>query len=252
MPIRAVSFDLFDTLADLRMEALPPVEIDGRRAPSTTHALHEAIEMRHAIPLERFLGALLDVDEHWRREELPHGIEFPTTKRFALVLDALGINDRESVATLTEVHMGALAAQASVPDHHEDVLRRLGERVDLALCSNFSHTPTALSVLETGGLASFFERPIVSVDVGIRKPHPEIFHATLESLGVSAAETIHVGDNLGADVAGAEAVGIRSVWITRRVADLDAALARYDGPPPTWIVHDLADLEAILDGDAQP
>lgn len=251
VPIRAVSFDLFDTLTDLRMEQLPPVEIDGRRAPATTHALHQVLEVRHDVSMERFLGALLDVDERWRRDELPLGIEFPTTKRFAQVLESLGIDDVKSVGTLTEVHMGALDAQASTPDHHPGVLERLRERVALALCSNFSHTPTALAVLERGGLAQFFSQPIVSVDVGIRKPHPEIFQATLEALGVPAADTIHVGDNLGADIAGAEAFGIRSVWITRRVPDLDAALARYEGPPPTWIVDDLADLEAILDADAQ-
>jgi FMN phosphatase YigB (HAD superfamily) len=49
-----------------------------------------------------------------------------------------------------------------------------------------------------------------------------------------------VGDNLAADVAGAAALGIRTVWITRRVADPAAALAKHTGARPDHQIADLA------------
>ncbi len=247
MPTRAVIFDLFDTLVDLRTEELAPVTIAGRRVPGTTHALHDTLAAAHPLSLERFTDALLAVDQRWRDDGMPRGVEFATTDRFAQVLETLEIEDAAMVETLTRVHMAALRAQAIAVPHHGAVLRRLAGRVGLGLCSNFSHTPTALGVLEEAGLRELFADPVVSVDLGIRKPRPEIFEATLARLGVEPADAIHVGDNLGADVAGAAGIGIRTVWLTRRVPDLDAARARYDGPAPTWTVGDLADIEALLD-----
>ena len=77
-------------------------------------------------------------------------------------------------------------------------------------------------------------------------PRPEIFESLLAMLGVAPAEAVHVGDNLDADVAGATAVGMRTVWITRCVPDPDAALARYTGPRPTWVVRDLAEIASLV------
>ena len=44
-------------------------------------------------------------------------------------------------------------------------------------------------------------------------------------------ELLHVGDNLVADIEGAATLGMRTVWLTRKVKDPDAALAAYEGPP---------------------
>ena len=41
MPIRAIVFDLFDTLVDLSMEGLPRVKVREHEFPSSLGALHE-------------------------------------------------------------------------------------------------------------------------------------------------------------------------------------------------------------------
>ena len=87
---------------------------------------------------------------------------------------------------------------------------------------------------------------MISEELGFRKPRREIFEATLERLGASRGETVHVGDNLKADVAGAAAVGIRSIWLTRRVPDPEATLRKYEGPAPTHIIADLGELPALI------
>ena len=115
--------------------------------------------------------------------------------------------------------MGELRKHVVFHAHHAEVLARLHRRARLAVCSNFSHTDTARAVLAEAGLLTHFDAVVVSMDVGIRKPRPEIFRAALEALGADPGETLHVGDSLDADVAGAAELGIRPVWLTRRVRD---------------------------------
>jgi HAD superfamily hydrolase (TIGR01549 family) len=47
------------------------------------------------------------------------------------------------------------------------------------------------------------------------KPHPTIFEAALELLGVRAADAVMVGDSLEEDVGGARALGMRAILIDR-------------------------------------
>lgn len=247
MSVAAVIFDLFDTLVDLPMDALPRIEIGGRQIPSTAGAMHEALCRRHDVPFERFVEALRGVDRVWRERAYREGRELPTVERFARVAQALELDDPELAPLLTRVHMQMLEDIARFLPHHPETLAALRRRVRIGLCSNFSHTPTALSVLERAGLQPHFDAVVVSHDLGIRKPRPEIFSATLEALGVGPHQAIHVGDNLDADVSGAAALGVRTVWITRRVPDPAAALARHQGPNPTWIVNDLDEIQPILE-----
>jgi putative hydrolase of the HAD superfamily len=47
------------------------------------------------------------------------------------------------------------------------------------------------------------------------KPHPTIFQAALELLGVDARDAAMVGDSLEEDVEGARALGMRAILIDR-------------------------------------
>ena len=105
-----------------------------------------------------------------------------------------------------------------------------------------------LRVIEKARLQPHLDAVVISDDVGFRKPRPEIFLATLDALGVGAEETVHVGDDLRADVGGAAPLGIRTAWITRRVREPEAKLREWEGPAPDWTVSDLAELEDLVEG----
>ena len=72
-------------------------------------------------------------------------------------------------------------------------------------------------LLKTHGLDQLLDVVVVSAAVNKRKPSPEIFENTLKALGVSASETVFVGDTLDADIEGAKAVGMKAVYIERRI-----------------------------------
>ena len=56
--------------------------------------------------------------------------------------------------------------------------------------------PRFMAELEEYGLGGFFGVVTISSDVGYLKPHPKIFQHALEALGVTAEETVMVGDSL--------------------------------------------------------
>ncbi len=45
------------------------------------------------------------------------------------------------------------------------------------------------------------------------KPEPEPFERALAELGSTPDRAVHVGNSLDSDVAGADAAGLRSVWV---------------------------------------
>jgi len=246
MTIRAVVFDLFDTLVDLSMNDLPRIEIGGRLVPSTAGALHEVVAAYSGVDLEHFISVLTEVDRALRETRHARGLELPTLERFEVVVDRLEIDAPELPGILTETHMGMIRGQVSIPENHEQILGSLARKVRLGLCSNFSHSAMALGLLDECGFRTHFDALVISDAIGIRKPRAEIFEAVLAELGVAPQEALHVGDSLSADIGGAAPLGIRTVWITRRIADRDAALRAHEGPSPDYVIEELSEIEGLL------
>lgn len=247
MALRAVVFDLFDTLVDVHMDRLPRVRVGGEERPSTAGALLECLGPDCGLTLESFGAALAEVDRGFRETRYEEGREVTTRERFTALAERLGLEGAELPERLTRVHMGLIRRQVHWPEHHAALLERLGKRgLRVGLCSNFSHSETAHAILGAAGLAPHLHATVVSDAVGYRKPRREIFEATLDALGTAPEETLHVGDNLDADVAGAAALGVRTAWATRRVPDPQARLASHRGPAPELTLADLGELEEHL------
>ena len=115
------------------------------------------------------------------------------------------------------------------------VVRELAKRYPLTVISNgfgevqyykFAHS----------GLQPLFTHILISEEVGINKPQPEIFRIALERNGVRPEEAVMVGDSYNSDIAGAKAAGIDQIWIHSGPTDETA----------TYIVPSLKDVLTIL------
>lgn len=93
-----------------------------------------------------------------------------------------------------------------------EMLVDLSGRYNLAIISNVTSNVSRLA-LQKFNLEQYFDYVVLSRDLGIRKPDPEIFNFTLQNLGVKSSEAVHVGDSLEHDVQGAKNVGMKTVWI---------------------------------------
>lgn len=125
-----------------------------------------------------------------------------------------------------------------------ETLRTRGIR--LGIISNAADSQDVNTLIDKEDIRKYFKVIMTSSDIGIRKPNPQIFEAALQKMGVSAAESIQVGDILGADILGAHRAGMRGVWITRRSENPRNALARNTIIPDAEIAT-LAALPSVLD-----
>jgi putative hydrolase of the HAD superfamily len=81
---------------------------------------------------------------------------------------------------------------------------------------------------------------VSSAEHGYMKPHRSIFETALSQAGVSASESLMVGDSLKADIEGALAVGMRGVLL-RRSGDLPPVI-----PSGVDVIRSLSQLPALL------
>jgi len=246
--IRGIAFDLFDTLVDQNHDRLAPVEIEGRRVSATAPALYARAVEGFGVTLGvlEFVDRLRALDQELRGDTIDQGIELSTLDRFTALGTRLGQSDVLAFGkALTTIHMGVLREAVTVPRHHEAILTSLAVDYRIGICSNFSHAETARAILREADFEPHLSAVVISEEIGIRKPRSEIFEAVAESLGMAPSEILHVGDNLTADVEGAAAVGMRTVWLTRQVADPEAEMAAYAGPKPDFALEDLVDLPVL-------
>jgi putative hydrolase of the HAD superfamily len=115
------------------------------------------------------------------------------------------------------------------------VVRYLASKYPLTIVSN-GFKEVQYYKFEHSGLSDCLTHTLVSDEIGINKPQPEIFRIALERNGVKADEAIMIGDSYSSDIAGAKAAGIDQIWL-------------HDGETSetaTFIVPRLTDIMNIL------
>ncbi|WP_248905030.1 HAD family hydrolase [Halocatena marina] len=73
---------------------------------------------------------------------------------------------------------------------------------------------TQAKKLDEIGVADAFEVVIHAGYDAPAKPDPEPFHRALSALDATPDSTVHVGNSLASDVAGAQAAGLKAVWLS--------------------------------------
>jgi HAD superfamily hydrolase (TIGR01549 family) len=133
-------------------------------------------------------------------------------------LQKLGITyaDRELGAAIYEtLRVRSLEARALFPDTL-DTLAVLKERgYILGIVSNRHYGGDQfLDDLRQMGLLAFFDLRYlaISADLKYRKPHGALFQHALDGLGYPPTAAAMVGDNLIADIWGAQRLGMFTVW----------------------------------------
>ncbi|RUR72801.1 HAD family hydrolase [Chlorogloeopsis fritschii PCC 9212] len=66
--------------------------------------------------------------------------------------------------------------------------------------------------IEGLGIRDYFDIILISEIEQVRKPQAEIFQRAMTRLGVSAPDSVFVGDHPEADIAGAKRVQMRTIW----------------------------------------
>ena len=81
----------------------------------------------------------------------------------------------------------------------------------LAVISNATCGRLIRRALAARKLDGFFQAILVSADLGVRKPHPEIFQLAAKAVECQPEECVMVGDDVVADIGGARQAGMRAI-----------------------------------------
>jgi putative hydrolase of the HAD superfamily len=138
---------------------------------------------------------------------------------YAELLEELGVEDPDAFIDAEHdawrpAHHVLSSAQALL-----DSLRALGLKTGIVANSWPDPGRILRADAASFGLADRLDVMVLSDEVGVRKPDPEIYRFGCRLLGIEPSEAIHVGDDLENDVQGAAAAGIKTIQALWFVAD---------------------------------
>ncbi|HEX6455446.1 MAG TPA: HAD family hydrolase [Solirubrobacterales bacterium] len=203
--LRAVTFDFWNTIARVPKGAMTEARVRGLTA------AFEAGEMD--VEPKLLAAALEEVGARWERS-WAEGVHLHPRDWAALLVEALGVEEAMGEA-VAEAFLGAgrEVELELAPDIRPalEALEARGIRIGIVCDVGFSGGALLRDLLAVEGLLDHFDGWAFSDEVGHYKPAPQPFEAALASLGARPEEAMHVGDLRRTDVAGAAALGMRTV-----------------------------------------
>lgn len=223
-PIRAITFDLDDTLWDI----WPIIDRAEQR-------LHDWLTEHHPqIPTMFTALELRHLSNEIGRQQ-PHIAHDKTSLRKQAL--ALAAQQAGCMEFCPESAFAIFYTARNEVEFFEDVLpvlEHLSQRYTLGALSNGN------ADIRLVGLGDLFNFSINAVDVGAAKPAPAMFEAACRLLNLSPKQILHVGDDPEYDVLAAARAGMRTVWVNR------TGKAWPGGPPADAEIKSLMELEDLL------
>lgn len=89
-------------------------------------------------------------------------------------------------------------------------------------------------------ISKYISEIIVSEEVGINKPNPQIFNVLLNKLSLKSNQVIMIGDSLEKDIQGAKNANIKTIWYNPNKKVNDTQII------PNYQITDLLELKEVL------
>lgn len=209
LPVHHILFDLGGTLMRARGDWLPVFEQSDRALTSFLRSY------RLEVDAKIFRARLHEYYD--QRDKDFH----ETTYHFVLreLLKDLGYGE-----VVESVIRAALDAMFSVTqsnwvleeDALETILQLKAHGYRLGIFSNAGDDKDVQGQVEGFGIRSHFDFVLTSAACFYRKPHARAFEIALARWNIPPEEAAMVGDSLRADIFGANNLGMKSIWISRR------------------------------------
>lgn len=213
---RLVLFDLDDTLCDQvtsfreRVRRAVYAALAGDRLPSADALIERIVE-----------STLMCTDDLVR------------------ALDEHGLGDPWRIERAIRAYTSDRYVALRLFDGAVDVVRQVQRYAATGLVTN-GPSWIQREKLRYLGIEDLFPLVIVSEEVGVAKPDPAIFRLAFDRAGVPASDAAFVGDNPFADIAGAQAAGLASIWYN------PSGRPWPGGSPPDAEIRELSQLVPLL------
>ena len=239
--LRAVIFDLGGTLMYERGN-WDPITAQADEA-LTNYLREQGMELNLSTFPREFRKRL---DKYFRKREKDL---LETTYSFVLrdVLEDKGysdISDGIIRAALDRLFAITQTNWALEGDTLQTLKKLEADGYRMGLISNAGDDEDVQQLARRFGIAQYFDFILTSAACSYRKPHRRIFELALSNWYFLPSEAVMVGDNLDADVSGAQSVGLYAIWISRRAG---SQTVEQLSAQPEASISSLYELPALLD-----
>lgn len=159
-------------------------------------------------------------------------------ERFRRLKEALGL--AFAPEEFADQYMHHLSHASFVYPEAEDLMKKLQGKYKMAIITN-GLTQVQTRRIRNAPLARYFQDIVISEEIGISKPDPQIFAHTLAKLGhEEAGNVLMIGDSLTSDIKGGENYGMDTCWFNPEGKENHSSIT------PTFEIRKLMDLLDIL------
>lgn len=230
MPYKNLFFDLDDTLWAFSANARDTYE-----------------EMYRKYDYDRFFDSFEHYYSLYQRRNLELWAEYADGKvtkeelnrqRYLYPLEAVGADDSALAEAYEKDALATIPTKSKLMPHAREVLEYLSAKYNLYILSN-GFKELQFHKMRSSDIDKYFRKVVLSDDIGILKPWPEIFHFALSATQSELNDSLMIGDSWENDIAGAAGVGMHQVFYNLS--------GRTDLPfTPTYQITDLKELLDLL------
>ena len=159
-------------------------------------------------------------------------------QRFLYPLEAVGEGDAALAKAFSEDFFAVIPTKSRLMPHAREVLEYLAPKYNLYILSN-GFQELQCHKMRSAGIDRYFKKVVLSDDIGVLKPWPEIFHFAMSATQSELRDSLMIGDSWDNDITGARGVGMHQVYYN--------VTGRSEFPfKPTYQITDLKELLQLL------
>lgn len=159
------------------------------------------------------------------------------TERFVMAFREFGVENNTLADTLSEAYLERSPYKTGLFPDTLDVLDYLAGKYTLHIITNGFEEVQHIKIRQSG-LENYFRLVTTSERAGYRKPDTRIFQYALATADAHTYDSLMIGDDLQADVIGAQQAGLRAILFR---PDTVAPL-----PENQTVIHRLGELRNLL------
>ena len=208
MTIKGVLFDLYGTLIDIETN-------------ESMEEIYRAIAhylTYHGVYLHRWevrgrYYQIMNQQKEASREGYPE-IDVEAIWNEFLMREGIksSLDRAQQAKVIAHIYRGVSRNRLQLYPGVKRVLNELQKKYRLALISD-AQSCYALPEIQAVGLENYFESIVISSHYGFRKPDSRLFQKALDNMKLEPTEVIWVGNDMFRDIYGAQALGIKNIFI---------------------------------------
>ena len=132
-------------------------------------------------------------------------------QRFFYPLQAVGVEDDALAERFSEDFFAIIPTKSGLMPHAKEVLEYLAPQYNLYILSN-GFRELQEQKMRSAGVDKYFKKVVLSEDIGVHKPFPEIFYFAMSATQSELHTSLMIGDNWENDIAGAKDAGLGQVF----------------------------------------